>query len=367
MNASTSIAGVLIEPLNIVCKEFPIPAIKDDEILVEVEGCGICGTDVHEYRRDPFGLIPIVLGHEGTGVIRSLGSNITHDTVGNPLSVGDEIITSILVPENDAFVKDFPDRSNLSEGLGIYGLMPDDEYHLNGYFAKHIVIRGQSTVFKVTGMSLKQRILVEPMAVAVHALARARTTGLLKPASWVLVQGCGPIGLCMIAALFSGGFTNIIAVDGVGMRLDMARRMGAAVTLNVVESNDQTRTERIAALTFGRGVDFAFQCTGVPAAAASLWKAVRRGGGVCEVGFFIDNGDCSINPHQDFCKKEVTLVGSWAYTAQDYPDTIATVKHLGQIGVPLEELVTHTFPLAEINEAMKTNIEMRGIKIAIIP
>jgi L-iditol 2-dehydrogenase len=364
---ATSIAAVLIEPYKIECREFDIPAIGDDEILVEVQGCGICGTDVHEYRRDPFGLIPIVLGHEGTGAIVAIGPKVKTDTAGKPLAVGDEIVTSVLVPSDCEFTKDFPDRSNLSDRLGIYGLMPDDEYHLNGFFARHIIIRGGSTIFNVTGMSLKQRILIEPMAVAIHALARAKTTGLLKPSSSVLVQGCGPIGLMVIAALYAAGIANIIAVDGVQMRLDMAKRVGASHTIDFAKSGDTAKQDEIRSLTKGRGVDFAFQCTGVPAAAASVWKTIRRGGGLCEVGFFINNGECSINPHEDLCKKEVTAVGSWAYSANDYPDAIATVAHLGRIGIPLEDVVTHTYSLADINEAMKTNIDMKGLKIAVVP
>lgn len=120
-------------------------------------------------------------------------------------------------------------------------------------------------------------------------------------------------------------------------------------------------------LTKGRGVDFAFQCTGVPAAAAAIWKYVRRGGGLCEVGFFMDNGECSINPHEDLCKKEITAVGSWVYTAGEYPVAIAMIRHLARIGIQIEDLVTHTFSLDEINQAMETNIAMEGIKLAVVP
>ncbi len=65
-------------------KEYPIPEIGDDDILVKVEGCGVCGTDAHEYKRDPFGLIPVVLGHEGTGEIVKMGKNVKVDSAGKP-------------------------------------------------------------------------------------------------------------------------------------------------------------------------------------------------------------------------------------------------------------------------------------------
>ncbi len=360
-------AAVLTGPQEIKIQEFPIPDIKEDEILVRVEGCGICGTDVHEYKRDPFGLIPVVLGHEGTGTIVAMGKAVKSDFEGNTLAIGDQVVTSVLVPDDCPFTKDFPAQSNLSDSLGVYGLFKDSpEYHLNGFFATHLVIRGGSTVFQVNGMSMKQRILIEPFAVTVHALERAKTTRLLNFSSVVLVQGCGPIGLMMIATLNAYGISNIIAVDGVPARLEMARKMGASLTLNISELDPAALLAKLQKVTKGRGVDFAFQCTGVPAAAAQIWKFVRRGGGLCEVGFFMDNGTCVINPHEDLCKKEITAVGSWVYSAQEYPIAIAMIRRLAQNNVPIEDLVTHEFPLKEINEAMQANIALEGIKIAVM-
>ena len=75
-------------------KEFPLPEVGDDDILVKVEGCGICGTDAHEFKRDPFGLIPVVLGHEGTGEIVKMGKNVKKDSAGKDLKVGDKVIFS---------------------------------------------------------------------------------------------------------------------------------------------------------------------------------------------------------------------------------------------------------------------------------
>ena len=361
-------AAVLTGPQEIKIQEFPIPDLKEDEILVRVEGCGICGTDVHEYKRDPFGLIPVVLGHEGTGTIVAKGNQVKTDFEGKALAIGDQVVTSVLVPEDCPFTKDFPDRSNLSDSLGVYGLFTDSpEYHLNGFFATHLVIRGGSTVFQVNGMSMKQRILIEPFAVTVHALERAKTTQLLNFSSVVLVQGCGPIGLMMIATLNAYGISNIIAVDGVTARLEMAKKMGASLALNISDLDPAALLAKLHEVTKGRGVDFAFQCTGVPAAAAQIWKFVRRGGGLCEVGFFMDNGTCAINPHEDLCKKEITAVGSWVYSAQEDPIAIAMIRRLAQTGVPIEDLVTHEFPLKEINEAMQANIALKGIKIAVLP
>ena len=86
-------------------------------------------------------------------------------------------------------------------GADVYGLLPDDDVHLNGWFSDYILIREGSTVFNVSDLDLKSRVLIEPCAVLVHAVERAKTTGILRFNSRVVVQGCGPIGLICIAVL----------------------------------------------------------------------------------------------------------------------------------------------------------------------
>ena len=114
----------------------------------------------------------------------------------------------------------------------MYGLLPDDDIHLNGWFSDYILIREGSTVFNVSDLDLKSRILIEPCAVLVHAVERAKTTGILRFNSRVVVQGCGPIGLICIAVLRTMGIENIVAVDGEQKRLDFAKKMGAEKSVN---------------------------------------------------------------------------------------------------------------------------------------
>ena len=91
---------------NYEVKEFPMPEVGDGDILVKVEGCGICGTDAHEFKKDPFGLIPVALGHEGTGEIVKMGKNVKVDSAGKPLKVGDKVVTCMIF-------KDDPDIERL--------------------------------------------------------------------------------------------------------------------------------------------------------------------------------------------------------------------------------------------------------------
>ena len=87
---------------------------------------------------------------------------------------------------------------------------------------------------------------------------------------------------------------------------------------------------------------------------------------MAEIGFFVDNGCCSINPHHDICKKEITMVGSWTYKVSDYPITFDFLRRAVGIGLPIEELITHEYSLDQMNEAMDTNMKQLGIKIAYI-
>ncbi|HJO92993.1 MAG TPA: zinc-binding dehydrogenase [Victivallales bacterium] len=358
---------MLVAPKKFEIRKFEIPEISDDEMIIKIEGCGVCGTDGHEYNRDPFGLCPVVLGHEGTGEIVQIGKNVKKDSSGISVKLGDKIVTSILTCGECYSCKNTPAASNMCESLGVYGLFPDDEKHLNGYFADYMLVRKDSNFFNVSSMTLDQRILVEPAAVAVHAVERAKKTGLLSFNTKVLVQGCGPIGLLVLAVLRTMGIENIIAVDGNKNRLELAEKMGADKCINFTEFNSfEDVLKEVKECTNGLGADFVFQCTGVAKAGGNSWKLIRRGGGLCEVGFFMDGGECSINHHQDLCNKEVTAVGSWVYTVQDYPITFDFLKRADAIGLPINDLITHKFSLEQITDALEANVSMKGIKIAIV-
>ena len=347
-------------------KEFPIPEVGDDDMLVKVEGCGICGTDAHEFKKDPFGLIPVALGHEGTGEIVKMGKNVKKDSAGKDLKVGDKVVTCMIFKDNPDITMYDLNRQNVG-GADVYGLLPDDDIHLNGWFSDYIFIRGGSTVFNVSDLDLYSRILIEPCAVLIHAVERAKSTGILRFNSRVVVQGCGPIGLICIAILRTMGINKIVAVDGEDKRLAFAREMGASDTVNFKEHKGiEALAGAVQSACDGHLADFAFQCTGSPAGHSNIYKFIRNGGGLCELGFFINGGDAVINPHFDICSKEITTVGSWVYTLRDYATTFEFLKSAKKIGIPMEKLITHTFPLEQINEAHQTNLAMSGLKIAII-
>ncbi len=362
----TGKVAMLTATKKIEVKEFPIPEVGDDDILVKVEGCGVCGTDVHEWKGDPFGLIPVTLGHEGTGEIIALGKNIKADTSGAPIKVGDKIVTSVISCGECQICRNHPANTNLCDKQGVFGLIPHNEAQpFVGWFATHLLIRGKgATYFVVNDLNLNERMLLELATVCVHALKRANGTGLINFNTKALIQGCGPVGLMQIAVLRAAGINHIVAIDGNEKRLQMAKKLGAKTCINFRDM--KTLDERVAAVkavSNGIGVDFAFQCTGAPMAAADIYAYIRRGGGLCEMGFFVDNGEYSINPHIAMCNKEINIVGSWDYSADDYPTCMAFLRQAREMRIPIEELITHSFPLDELNEAMEVNVKQEGIKI----
>ena len=365
----TARVAMMTEKKHFELQEYPLPEVGDDDILVKVEGCGVCGTDAHEYKNDPFGLIPVVLGHEGTGEIVAMGKNVKVDTAGKPVKIGDKVVTCMIFKDDPEITMFDLNKKNVG-GADVYGLLPDDDVKFNGWFSDYIFIRGGnfgSTFFNVSDLDLDSRILIEPCAVLVHAVERAKTTGILKFNSRVVVQGCGPIGLICIAVLHTMGVQNICAVDGNAQRLEFAKKMGANATVDFTEHKGiEALTEAVKAAQDGHLADFAFQCTGNPHAHANIYKFIRNGGGLCELGFFINGGDATINPHFDLCSKEINLVGSWVYTLRDYATTFDFLKRAKAIGLPMSDLITDRFPLEQINEAHQTNLAMTGLKIAII-
>ncbi len=365
----TAKVAMLTAQKKIEVKEYPMPTLTDDDILVKVEGCGVCGTDVHEWKADPFGIIPVTLGHEGTGEIVYLGKNIKADTSGKPIKVGDKLVTSVISCGECHVCRNHPANTNLCDKQGVFGLIPhSDANPFTGWFSEYLLIRGKgSTYFVVNDLDLKERMLLELACVCVHALKRANTTGLLNFNSKVLIQGLGPVGLVMISVLRAAGINHIIAIDGTPKRLEMAKKLGVKTVINFKEVTTlEEKVKIVKSVAKGVGADFAFQCTGAPAAAKDIFEYIRRGGGLCEMGFFVNNGEYPVNPHFAMCNKEINLVGSWDYSADDYPTTMAFLRQAREMNIPIKDLITHEFPLDKLNEAMEVNVAQQGIKICYV-
>ena len=192
-----------------------------------------------------------------------MGKNFKNDSAGKPLNIGDKVVTCMIFKDDPDITMFDLNKQNVG-GADVYGLLPDDDVHLNGWYSDYILIRGGSTVFNVSDLDLDSRIRIEPSAVLVHAVERAKTTNILRFNSRVVVQGCGPIGLICIAVLRTMGIENIVAVDGNEQRLAFAKRMGAGETVNFMNYKGIDNLANAVKDAFGGHLaDFAFQCTGI--------------------------------------------------------------------------------------------------------
>ncbi|KGO31592.1 hypothetical protein Q757_06290 [Oenococcus alcoholitolerans] len=116
-------------------------------------------------------------------------------------------------------------------------------------------------------------------------------------------------------------------------------------------------------MTDGKGVNFVFQCTGSTAAASTAWKLLSDHGGICEVGFFVDNGEAKYNPHFNICMPETKVTGSWAYLPEDWVEATEFLRETKDEGIDMTQLITDAYPLDQINQAMAKNISGTGVKI----
>ena len=357
-------AAVMLQPGQIEIREFEKPTPKDDALLLQVDRVGICGSDKHMYLGHTALKFPVIPGHEVVGTVAEIGKNANQvmNVMGGPIKTGDRI-TVVPGSKNCGrcyYCLHVPGRPTLCSGRTIYGFSNSETPpYLNGEFSEYTYIHGNSWVYKIPESIPEEiRVLTEPVAVATRAVERACAPGLpqvgdgLSIGSRVCVLGCGPIGLLVIAVLRDSGAGTIIATDLVDSRLEMARRMGADVVINVGNTTPEERVEQIQALTNGVGVDIAIECAGLPVVFSEALDVVRRGGKVIEVGHYTDSGDIQVKPHQ-ICNKDLDVCGVWAYPQIQFQTAL---DFLQRTRAPLHELVTHHLPLNQL----EAGIDMLG-------
>ncbi len=319
-------ALVLKQYKQFAIEEAPTPSTGSGEVLVAVKACGICGSDVHGMdgstgRRRP----PLIMGHEAAGVIATLGSGVDAWKVGDRVTFDSTIYCGECDYCRDGFI-------NLCDRRRVLGVSCED-YRRDGAFAEFVTIP-QRILYRVPGeLSFEQAALVEPFAIALHAIRRA------PPAlnETVVVVGAGMIGLALIQGLKQAGCGQLLAVDLAEDRLALANQMGATRTIN---SAKEKAWELIQELTHGRGADLAFEAVGVSASVDLAVRCVRKAGRVVLVG--------NVTPKVDFplqvaVTRELSVLGSCA-SRGEYP---ACLDMLARGALDARPLISATAPLAE--------------------
>ncbi len=319
-------AMLLSEPSVLQITQVDTPQPAADELLVRVRACGICGSDVHGYdgssgRRIP----PLIMGHEAAGVVERVGENVQAYAAGDRVT-----FDSMISCGRCRFCRD--GAMNLCDDRRVMGVSCGD-YRQHGAFAEYVVVP-QHIVYRIPeDLSFEHAAMVEPVSVAVHAVARTP----VELGGSAVVIGCGMIGLLCVQSLRAAGCGLIVAVDPDASRRERALASGADVAL---DPKAQDVASEVLARTEGRGADVAMEAVGATDPIQTAIASVRKGGAVTLVGNIAPQIDL---PLQSVVTREIQLIGTCGSNGE-YPQCL---ELMARKAIDVAPLITATVPLDE--------------------
>ena len=313
-------------------EDLPIPQISDDQVLIKVHATAICGTDLHlyhwnEYAQKRMTDLPMVFGHETAGEIVEIGKNVTG------YQLGDRISVETHVPCNHCW-QCRNGNPHICENQHVFGVTDP------GAFAEYAPVHKDCIVRLKDDISYEMGAMLEAMGAGVHGVEVARVRG-----KRVLVSGCGPIGLMTIGACKAHGASQVIACDLIEEKLEIAKTMGADITVN---SRDVDLPTFVRSQTDGVGADAVIDITGNPHAIRAGLKAVRKGGIFVSVG--LPDGEVGINLTEDIIYREVIYTGvSGRLMFETWEDCMNILQ---SPGFSLEPVVGGIYPFRDFEKAL---------------
>jgi L-iditol 2-dehydrogenase len=309
-----------------VYRDVPEPVIGPDEVKIHVKACGICGSDVHGMdgssgRRIP----PVIMGHEASGVIAELGSDVVGWQVGDGVTFDSTIFCGTC-----HFCR--RGETNLCDNRRVLGVSCED-YRQDGAMAEFVAVPQHILYRLPDGLGFERAALVEALSVAFHAVERTPIS--LNDSA--VVVGAGMIGSLVIQSLRLAGCGDIIAVDLDATRLELARDMGADVVLDP-ERDDVV--EAVRARTDGRGADLAFEVVGISPSLNMALRCLRKGGSLTMVGNVTPRVEF---PMQDAVTRELTIYGTCA-SRGEYG---ACLDMIARGAINVDRLISAVAPMAE--------------------
>ena len=331
--------AILVTPGTMKIQDAPMPEPKDDEVLLKVEYVGICGSDIHGFESGPF--IPpkdpnqkIGLGHECGGTVVGVGSKV------KKIKVGDRVNIEPGVPCGKC-------KFCLS---GHYNICPDVDFlatqpNYRGALTNYIT-HPESLTYKLPdNMDTMEGALVEPAAVGMHAAMEAD----VKPGKKIVILGAGCIGLMTLQACRVMGATEIVVVDMIEKRLNMAKKLGAMEIINGGKEDTVARAKEILG---DLGADIVFETAGARATAAQTTKLVMRGGRIMIVGTV--PGDTPVNFLS--INREVKIQTVFRY-ANNYHMTIEAISS-GRFDV--KSMVTDIYDYKDVQRAFEESLSRKS-------
>lgn len=334
-------ALVIEAPFRAEVKQVPIPVPKPDEVLIQVERVGICGTDIHIYRGEYVSAYPIIPGHELAGVVAQVGDDVTDFEIGDRVTAEPNIHCG-----RCAYC--LTHRGNHCDNWQAVGVTTD------GGMAEYVVVPARNVFSLPDNISFGTGAFIEPLACVVYAMNRLR----LAPAARVLIFGAGAMGQQLIQALARSGASELAVVDLSARKLSMAKQWGATKTV-LYEQFD-----RSALLSDGpRGFDVVVDATGIPAVIEQALQYLGPAGTYLQFGVAPKTEMIQLSPFELF-QNDWTLIGSMA-TNNTFHQALHWAK---EERIILEPLVTKVAQLADLpdlfangagTDELKVQIELR--------
>jgi threonine dehydrogenase-like Zn-dependent dehydrogenase len=362
MNAQAMVLEKFKEPLT--PKYFPLPKLREGDILVKIEAAGVCGSDVHMWEgRDPRTRLPMILGHEGAGEIADMKGE-KRDVYGVPLKTGDKVLWSRGVTCGHCYFCKVKTDPSLCPHRFVHGIHTScaEPPYLTGNYAQYLLLDRRSDFFRVE-KDIDLATLV-PASCSGATTAHAFDLSGLQSGDSVLVQGVGPLGIFAVAFAHSLGASQIIVVGGTEARLKVCHSFGATLLLNRHRLSMEERRKIILEVTGGRGVDVAFEMAGEPEALKEGILSVRNGGRCITAGFGEPHGRIELDCFQDLGRKNLRLQGVWV------SETRHTHMALQLVFTRLNDfarLITHRFPLNQADEALQVIKSREAVKAVLLP
>lgn len=284
-------AVVVHAPRDIRVEEWPTPIPGPGEVRVAVRETGICAGDMYIYQgKNPYVTYPQIGGHEIAGVVDMVGEEVNGIKPGQAVVVEPFLACGTCYPCRIG-------KSNCCANLEIIGI------HTPGGFAEYVTAPLANIHPIPAGLSLDYAAFAEPVAIGVQANRRAE----VSEQDWVLVLGCGPIGLAVIEVAKARG-AEVVAVDTISQRIELAKTLGAK---DVIDASKVDTLSAVMDMTHGEGAPVVMEATGNPKVMESTVDFVAAGGRICIIGL-VDTGVEVSFPGLDFTRKEMTIVGSRA-------------------------------------------------------
>lgn len=352
-----------------VIKEYPVPEPEPGAIVLRMTMANVCGSDLHQWRGEfdiaAFGRpYPQILGHEMTGRVERLGAGVTTDSAGQPLAVGDRVVFRYFYPCGSCRActkRVFRACPNARAYLRVSCDVPP---HFTGAFADYHYLRPGAAVFKVPAE------LTDEMVAGVNC-ALAQVVGGLQLAAprlgeTVVIQGAGGLGVYATAVAKELGAGRVIVIDGIPERLELARAFGADELIDLRElTTPEARIARVKELTGGWGADVVAELVGHPRVCNEGLRMLGRTGRYLEIGNISPGLRYELDPSL-LVFGNITLLGMVYYEAEHLQQALDLLART-RTKYPWHRVVSHRFPLAEINAAFEQADQGRVTRAAIVP